>query len=349
MIYNVHLLVGRFPNPATALSLTGQPSACGTATRSVHLRPPPAGRHGGDESAKHRKSPKNSGSSPPAPFPTGLGCHAGPVPGPGRTARGFFWFTTNNMQAGPTSMTKSIPGGAIPRPSWSIPTSIRRFPPCPPTSSCPPPCGWRRKAPYGNAERRGQFWRQQVKAPGECKSDLWQYVGIAKRFKTEEVWPAELPRQDAPEYKGKTLYDVLYANKDTNKFGLDDVKKTNQRARHQGLHERRVPSGGLYLQKGLFEEYAALAAARLTTWPLRRLSRGPGLRWPVVNSRKPAGASAKATIPTCPRAKAYASTVIRTGKAVVSLPYQPAAEMPDSDLTSGCSPAACWSTGIPVL
>ncbi|XNM47164.1 molybdopterin-dependent oxidoreductase [Escherichia coli] len=27
---------------------------------------------------------------------------------------------------------------------------------------------------YGNAERRTQFWRQQVQAPGEAKSDLWR-------------------------------------------------------------------------------------------------------------------------------------------------------------------------------
>ena len=45
---------------------------------------------------------------------------------------------------------------------------------------------------YGNAERRTQFWRQQVSAPGEAKSDLWQYIQFSKRFKVEEVWPAEL-------------------------------------------------------------------------------------------------------------------------------------------------------------
>ncbi|SUC48175.1 Periplasmic nitrate reductase precursor [Providencia stuartii] len=49
---------------------------------------------------------------------------------------------------------------------------------------------------YGNAERRTQFWRQQVKAPGEAKSDLWQMVQFARRFKTEEVWPEELLAQN---------------------------------------------------------------------------------------------------------------------------------------------------------
>jgi nitrate reductase NapA len=35
---------------------------------------------------------------------------------------------------------------------------------------------------YGNAERRTQFWRQQVKAPGEAKSDLWQIIEFSRRF-----------------------------------------------------------------------------------------------------------------------------------------------------------------------
>ena len=45
---------------------------------------------------------------------------------------------------------------------------------------------------FGNAERRTQFWRQQVKAPGEAKSDLWQYMEFSKRFKVEDVWPCRL-------------------------------------------------------------------------------------------------------------------------------------------------------------
>ena len=60
---------------------------------------------------------------------------------------------------------------------------------------------------YGNAERRTQFWRQQVKAPGEARSDLWQLMEFSKRFKIEEVWPEELIAKK-PEVRGKTLYDV---------------------------------------------------------------------------------------------------------------------------------------------
>jgi nitrate reductase NapA len=41
---------------------------------------------------------------------------------------------------------------------------------------------------YGNAERRTQHWRQQVRAPGEAKGDLWQLLEFSKRFKLSEVW-----------------------------------------------------------------------------------------------------------------------------------------------------------------
>lgn len=68
----------------------------------------------------------------------------------------------------------------------------------------------RERGAYGNAERRTQFWRQQVQAPCEAKSDLWQLVQFSRRFKTEEVWPEELLAKK-PELRGKTLYEVLYA------------------------------------------------------------------------------------------------------------------------------------------
>ena len=101
---------------------------------------------------------------------------------------------------------------------------------------------------YGNAERRTQFWYQQVKAPAEAKSDLWQMVEFSKRFKIEEVWPEELIAK-MPEVKGKTMYQVLYENGNVNAFdnkGMAD-DHLNDEARDFGF----------YIQKGLFEEYAS--------------------------------------------------------------------------------------------
>ena len=104
---------------------------------------------------------------------------------------------------------------------------------------------------YGNAERRTQFWRQQVTAPGEAKSDLWQLMEFSKRFKVEDVWPEELLAKK-PEYKGKTLYDVLFANGQVDKF---PKQAGHGRAAATTTTIEEMDDFGFYVQKGLFEEY----------------------------------------------------------------------------------------------
>jgi len=85
---------------------------------------------------------------------------------------------------------------------------------------------------YGNAERRTQHWRQQVTPIGKSMSDTWQTVEFAKRFTLAEVLEGmEDRRQDhASEVVGKahalgysskdTLFDVLFANKEAKAFCL---------------------------------------------------------------------------------------------------------------------------------
>src|SRR5690606_31519344 len=95
--------------------------------------------------------------------------------------------------------------------------------------------------------RRTQFWHQLVDAPGDSRSDVWQLVEFSKRFKVEEVWPKEL-LDKKPEYRGKTLFDILFRNGQVDKFPASqiDPEYNNQEAKDFGF----------YLQKGLFEEYA---------------------------------------------------------------------------------------------
>ncbi|MDE5307168.1 hypothetical protein PY546_12035 [Providencia stuartii] len=81
-----------------------------------------------------------------------------------------------------------------------------------------------------------------MKAPGEAKSDLWQMVQFARRFKTEEVWPEELLAQK-PEYRGKTLYDVLFANQAVTKFPITELAENqlNDESRELGFYlQKRV-------------------------------------------------------------------------------------------------------------
>ena len=130
LIYDVHLLTGKISRPGCGpFSLTGQPSACGTAREvgtfahrlpADMVVPNPA----------HRKICEDAWKLPEGTIPDKIGLHA--------VAH------SRNLKDG---KTKSIRAGAIRLPSSWCPTLIRRPPPWPPTSSCPPRCGRKRKAP----------------------------------------------------------------------------------------------------------------------------------------------------------------------------------------------------------
>ena len=131
---------------------------------------------------------------------------------------------------------------------------------------------------YGNAERRTQQWQQLVDAPGESTSDLWQLVEFSKRFTTDEVWPKKILDAN-PEYKGKTLYEVLYKNGQVDKFPLSEMNK------EYNNHEAK--DFGFYIQKGLFEEYAAFGRGHAHDLaPYEMYQKERGLRWPVVDGKE---------------------------------------------------------------
>jgi nitrate reductase NapA len=174
---------------------------------------------------------------------------------------------------------------------------------------------------FGNAERRTQFWRQQVKAPGEARSDLWQFIEFSKRFKVEDVWPPELVAKK-PEYKGKTLYDVLYANASATKY-----KPTGDYVNDE------TKAFGFYVQKGLFEEYRQFGTGHahdLAEFDAYHKARG--LRWPVVDGKETLWRFREGYDPYVKKGEGVKFYGKPDGKAVVfALPYQPPAESPDKD------------------
>jgi nitrate reductase NapA len=333
MIYNVHLLVGKISEPGNSpFSLTGQPSACGTA-REVGTF---AHRLPADmvvTNPAHRALAEKIWKLPEGTIPDWVGYHAVLQSRMLKDGKiGFFWSTTtNNMQAGPNINDEIYPG-------WRNPKAFVVHSDAYPTVSAMsadlilPAAMWMEKeGMYGNAERRGQMWRQQVKAPGQAKSDLWQYIEFSKRFKTEEVWPAEL-LDKMPEYKGKTLYDVLYANKDTTKWGLDEVAKVNAHAIKNYMNDDSKDFG-FYVQKGLFEEYATFTRGKahdLAFFDVYHKARG--LRWPVIDGKETLWRFREGYDSYVPKGEGVRFYGHPDGKAVAfALPYQPAAESPDAD------------------
>jgi nitrate reductase NapA len=184
---------------------------------------------------------------------------------------------------------------------------------------------------YGNAERRTQFWRQQVAAPGEARSDLWQLMEFSKRFKMEEVWPDEL-LDKMPEYRGKTVYEVLYRNGQVDQYAKQDVKDSDNNI----YQNDEMEHFGFYPQKGLFEEYRLFGMqgpkkghnlAEFDTYHKVR-----GMRWPVVNGKETLWRYREGYDPFVKAGADVEFYGKKDGRAaIISAPYEPPAEVPDDE------------------
>ncbi|WP_157669831.1 nitrate reductase catalytic subunit NapA [Chitinibacter sp. GC72] len=326
MIYNIHLLVGKIAEPGNSpFSLTGQPSACGTA-REVGTF---AHRLPADmvvTNPEHRHHAEEIWQLPAGTIPDKIGLHAVAMARAIKDGKiKVYWqMANNNMQAGPNINQELYAG-------WRRPdTFIVVSDPYPTVSTLAadlvlPTAMWvEKEGGFGNAERRTQVWRQQVNAPGEAKSDLWQLVEFAKRFKVEEVWPAELIAKK-PAVKGKTLFDVLYANGKVNKFKNDQLQK--------GFENLEAKAFGFYIQKGLFEEYAEFGRGHghdLAPYDLYHQVRG--LRWPVVNGKETKWRYREGYDTYVKKGEGVRFYGNKDGKAnIFALPYQPAPEVPDKE------------------
>ena len=175
---------------------------------------------------------------------------------------------------------------------------------------------------YGNAERRTQQWFQQVKAPGEAKSDLWQLMEFSKRFKIEEVWDEELLAK-APHLRGKTMYDVLYRNGNVDAFSIDEAKELNDDAHDCGF----------YVQKGLFEEYATFGRGHgHDLAPYEMYQKARGLRWPVVDGKETLWRFKEGSDPYVGKGKDFEFYGKPDGKAfIIAAPYEKPPESPDEE------------------
>jgi len=326
LVYNIHLLTGKISTPGNSpFSLTGQPSACGTArevgTFSHRL---PADMV--VTNPKHREHAEEIWKLPAGTINDKVGFHAvlqNRMLKDGKL--NFYWVqVNNNMQAAPNLMQETLPGYRNPANfivvSDAYPTVTAQA-----ADLILPAAMWvEKEGAYGNAERRTHFWHQLVKAPGESRSDLWQVVEFSKRFKVDEVWPAELLAKK-PEYKGKTLYDVLFRNGAVDKFPASQVEA--------GYDNDEAKAFGFYLQKGIFEEYAQFGRGHgHDLAPFDTYHQVRGLRWPVVNGKETLWRFKEGSDPYVKAGTGYDFYGNPDHKAyVIAAPYEPAAEEPDKE------------------
>lgn len=295
-MYSVHLLMGKQSLPGNgAFSLTGQPSACGTAREvGTFAHRLPADMLVGNP--KHRALTEKLWKLPSKTLNPKSGTHA--VKMMRQLEDGnikFFWSqVTNPFQdfANLNGLIKAarekdnfiVCSDAYPTVSAKVSDLI-----------LPSAMIYEKWGAYGNAERRTQHWRQQVKAPGEAKGDLWQVMEFAKRFKLKEVWKS-MPLKGV---KGDKLPNVLAAAK---KMGykpddtLYEVLFHKPGKGYKWSPKLKVAKGhpndiaddfGYFVHKALWEEYRTFGTNKAHDLaPFEAYHEVRGLRWPVVDGKE---------------------------------------------------------------
>ncbi len=162
---------------------------------------------------------------------------------------------------------------------------------------------------YGNAERRTQHWRQQVLPVGDAMSDTWQWVEFSKRFTVKDLWGEytlrngkKLPNviEDAKKMgysEDTTMYEILFANDrakkykiDLNKFpqkGFDNTECLGDSRNVVGSDGKVFKGYGFMIHEYLWEEYAGFGRGHgHDLAPFEVYHKVRGLKWPVVDGKE---------------------------------------------------------------
>ena len=299
--YMVHLLLGKQATPGNgAFSLTGQPSACGTA-REVGTF---AHRLPADmvvNNPEHRAHAEHLWKLPAKTLNPKIGSHFTKIMrdledgqvkwawvqvcNPFQdTANANHWIKAAREMDNFIVVSDVYPGISTKVADLVLPAAMI----------------FEKWGAYGNAERRTQMWREQVPPPGSARSDIWQIMEFSKRFRLKEVWG----EQKVPGLKdegfadGKlpdvltgsayspeaSLYDVLFATADSRA-----VKWPDAIAHGHDNHTASLLGDHWFPEKALFEEYAQFGRGHghdLAAFDVYFRDDVRGLKWPVVNGKE---------------------------------------------------------------
>ena len=306
--YMVHFLLGKQAKPGSgAFSLTGQPSACGTAREvGTFCHRLPADMVVANP--KHRAITEKIWKLPNGTLNPKNGSHFVKIMRDLEDGKiKFAWVQVNNPWQNTANanhwikaaremdnfivVSEVYPGISAKVADLILPTAMI----------------YEKWGSYGNAERRTQHWRQQVIPVGDAMSDTWQMLEFSKRFTLKDVWgekkidekltlPNVLEEAKKMGYKeSDTLFDILFANDEWKKFKKDDKiiggfdnSEVNGDSRNVvGSDGKEFKGYGFFVQKAIWEEYRKFGLGHghdLADFDTYHKVRG--LRWPVVDGKE---------------------------------------------------------------
>jgi nitrate reductase NapA len=189
LITNLHLITGKISRPgANPFSLTGQPSACGTAREVGTL----SNRLPADmvvTNPEHRAKAEEIWGLPAGTIPARPGYHTMDM------FRAFMRGDVKVMWVQTTNPWMSIPNlSRIERNAndgtFLIVSDIYPTPTTEVADLVLPSAAWvEREGVFGNSERRTQHWEKAVDPPGEATEDAWQVIQVARRMGMEHLFP----------------------------------------------------------------------------------------------------------------------------------------------------------------
>ena len=189
LITDLHLITGKICRPGSnPLSLTGQPSACGTA-REVGTSNNRLPADMVVTNPEHRAEAERIWKLPAGTIPATPGYHA--VDMFRALKRGdvkALWIQTTNpwvtlpnhsrFVRTPNDGRFIVVSDIYPTPTTAIADLIL------------PAAAWvEREGMFGNTERRTQHWKKMIDPPGEAREDAWQVIQVAKRMGMGHLFP----------------------------------------------------------------------------------------------------------------------------------------------------------------
>jgi nitrate reductase NapA len=311
--YNVHFLLNKQAKPGDgAFSLTGQPSACGTAREvGTFTHRLPADMM--VKNPKHRAICEKTWALPSGTLNGQMGQHIMKIHrdiedghvkfawvnvcNPYHdTANANHWIKAARKMDNFIVCSDGYPGISAKVSDLILPSAMI----------------YEKWGAYGNAERRTQHWRQQVLPVGSAMSDTWQWVEFSKRFTVKDLWMKDVKvKWGKKDLKGlseasikkagytpdTTMYEILFANDraksykvDTKSFpqkGYDNSECLGDSRDVKGSDGKVFKGYGFMIHEYLFEEYASFGRGHAHDLaPFEVYHKVRGLKWPVVDGKE---------------------------------------------------------------